>query len=63
MYLKYYLNILEDTIKKLEKHEVYATENLFQIKKNSQNAKLNKVSQNNTKNHLIDVKIFNSDES
>lgn len=63
IYLDYYWNISKNSIKNLEEYILYATKNIFQIKKIQQDAKLNRDLRNAAKNLIIEPDIFDSNDS
>lgn len=47
----------------MEEYTLYTTKNIFQIRKNQLDAKLDRDLQNIAKNYFIEIKIFNSKET
>lgn len=62
-YLDYCWNIWEDIIEKLEEYVLYITKNILQIRNSQEDAKLCRDLRNAARNHLIDIEIYDGNES
>lgn len=64
IYIDYWWNIWEDTIKRLKKYTYYAIKNILQIKKSQLDIKLDRDLRNAINNHqVVDAKIFDNENN